>query len=140
MDSEPQQYDRMKQTAFHAAAMEPPTLATEVILSHPRTTLGNLYLDWMPQPGAYLDVAGQTYTVLERRHRYQLKAGRYRLHKISLYVQSAPRQPERSLSNGRWVLGDNTCRFNAQSELIRCAVNPEGPCAGCRFYEPKRFS
>lgn len=116
--------------------MEPPSLSTEVILTHSQTTIGNLQLDWSPQPGAYLDVEGETYTVLERRHRYQLKAGRYQLHKIALYVQSAPRPTEQSFVAGRWVLGDVNCRFNAHSELLRCAVNPAGPCNGCRCYEP----
>jgi hypothetical protein len=125
--------------------MEPPSLPTEVILAHPRQTLGNVFLDWVPQPGSYLEFAGQTYAVLERRHRYHLKAGRYRLHKIDLYVQSAPQLVERSWVDGRWILGDATCRFNAGSELIRCAVNPDGPCGTqaheraefCRFYEPR---
>jgi hypothetical protein len=118
--------------------MEQESLPTEVILSHPRQTLGNVLLDWSPQPGAYLDLEGQTYAVLERHHRYQFKWGQYRLHKIALYVQSAQRPVERSLISGRWVLGDANCRFNAQSELIRCAVNPEGPCASCHHYERRR--
>ncbi|NJP08120.1 MAG: hypothetical protein HC866_00465 [Leptolyngbyaceae cyanobacterium RU_5_1] len=115
--------------------MEPPALSTEVILTHPRQSLGNVRLDWTPHPGSYLDLEGQTYAVLERQHRYQLKAGRYRLHKVSLYVQSAPRPSERSMVNGHWVMGDASCRFNACSALIRCAVNPEGPCGTCRYYE-----
>lgn len=115
--------------------MEPDSLPTEVILTHPRQSLGNVDLDWMPQPGNYLDLEGQSYTVLERRHKYQLKSGRYRLQKVALYVQSAPRPTDRSLIDGRWVLGDANCRYNAHSELIRCAVNPEGPCASCRFFE-----
>jgi hypothetical protein len=116
--------------------MEPDSLPTEVILTHPPQSLGNVQLDWMPQPGNYLDLKGKTYAVLERRHRYQFKAGRYRLHKIALYVQSAPRPVEMSLVEGRWIIGDASCRFNAGSELLRCAVNPEGPCDRCRFYEP----
>ncbi len=115
--------------------MEPDSLPIEVILTHPRQTLGNLTLDWNPQPGHYLDLKGKTYAVLERRHRYKLKSGRYRLHKIALIVQSAPRPAEKSLIDGRWVLGDASCRFNAHSELVRCAVNPVGPCDSCRFYE-----
>lgn len=117
--------------------MEPPSLSTEVILTHPERTLGTLQLNWSPQPGSYLDVEGETYAVLERRHRYQLKAGRYHLHEISLYVQSAPRPAEQSFLAGRWVLGDASCRFNAHSELLRCAVNPAGSCHGCRDYEPR---
>ncbi|HEY9813614.1 MAG TPA: DUF6464 family protein [Candidatus Sericytochromatia bacterium] len=115
--------------------MESDSLPTEVILTHPRQTIGNIHLDWTPQPGNYLDIEGKTYAVLERRHRYQLRSGRYQLQKIALYVQSAPRPTEQSLVNGHWVLGDANCRFNAHSELLRCAVNPQGPCDRCRFYE-----
>lgn len=115
--------------------MEQESLPTEIILSHPHQTLGNVHLDWNPQPGAYLDLEGKTYAVLERRHRYQFKCGKYHLHKIALYVQSAQRPAERSLVDGHWIIGDATCLYNAGSELIRCAVNPSGPCSGCRFYE-----
>ena len=115
--------------------MEQESLPTEVILAHPRQTIGKIYLDWMPQPGHYLDVKGQTYAVLERHHHYQYKVGGYRLHKISVYVQSAPNSSERSFIDGRWIIGDASCRYNARSEILRCAVNPEGSCEGCRFYE-----
>ncbi|WP_199248090.1 DUF6464 family protein [[Phormidium] sp. ETS-05] len=118
--------------------MEPDSLPTEVIVTQPRKSLGKVKLDWLPQPGHYLDLEGQTYTVLERRHRYQLRSGRYRLEKIALYVKSAERPTEQSLVDGRWVLGDANCEFNARSELIRCAVNPLGPCAECRFAPSKR--
>lgn len=110
-------------------------LPTEIILTHPRQCLGNVQLDWTPQPGNYVDVGDKTYAVLERRHRYHLRAGRYKLHKIALFVQLAQRPTENSLVEGRWVIGDASCRFNARSEIIRCAVNPEGLCNGCRFYE-----
>ena len=36
-----------------------------------------------------------------------------------------------------YLIGDITCRYNARSSYIRCAVNPEGPCKDCRFYESK---
>ncbi|MGJ3244584.1 MAG: DUF6464 family protein [Elainellaceae cyanobacterium] len=112
-------------------------LPTEIILNHPRKTLDNRHLDWRPQPGTYLDINGETYAVLERRHQYQYRSGRYRLQKIALYVQSAQRPSEQSLVGGRWVIGDASCRYNADSEIIRCAVRPDGPCNGCQFYEPK---
>jgi hypothetical protein len=116
--------------------MDSSSLPTEVLLTQPRRSLGSICLDWSPQPGAYLDLEGRTYAVLERRHRYQLKSGRYQLQKVALYVQRAERPAEQSLLEGRWVIGDVTCYFNARSELLRCAVNPEGPCDRCRFYEP----
>lgn len=89
----------------------------------------------MPQPGNYIELQGNTYAVLERHHHYQYKVGGYCLQKISLFVQSAKKPTERTFIDGYWVIGDISCRFNARSEIIRCAVNPEGPCAGCRYYE-----
>ncbi|MEN9220863.1 MAG: DUF6464 family protein [Thermostichus sp. BF3_bins_97] len=32
-------------------------------------------------------------------------------------------------------IGDPTCRYNAHSLELRCAVNPCGPCEGCPHYE-----
>lgn len=110
-------------------------LQTEIILTHPRQCLGNIQLDWTPQPGNYLDVGDRTYAVLERRHRYHLKAGRYKLHKVALFVQLAQRPTENSLVEGRWVIGSASCLFNARSEILRCAVNPQGPCSDCSFYQ-----
>jgi hypothetical protein len=116
--------------------MEPSELPTELHLTHPNRPLGQVYLDWIPQPGAFLAHDGETYTVLERRHRYQLKAGRYQLHKIALYVQTAAPPEDCQLVHGQWLIGDLSCQFNARSEILRCAVNPNGPCQDCRFYEP----
>ena len=118
--------------------MELNSLPTEVILSHPQSVLGHLYLDWSPQPGAYLEIESQTYLVLERRHRYRLSAGRYHLHQIVLYVQKFDIPTESSLLNGRWVVGDSSCFYNARSELLRCTVNPSGPCDRCLHYQPLR--
>ncbi|BAZ39995.1 hypothetical protein NIES4101_59560 [Calothrix sp. NIES-4101] len=36
-----------------------------------------------------------------------------------------------------YLIGDISCQFNARSGYIRCAVNPSGPCHGCRFYEQR---
>jgi hypothetical protein len=115
--------------------MELDLLPTEVILTHPRQSLGKLQLDWTPQPGNYLDFQGKTYAVLERLHRYQLRGGRFILNDIAIYVQKATRPEEQTLVDGRWIIGDATCSYNALSEILRCAINPEGPCKSCRFYE-----
>lgn len=110
-------------------------LPTEVILSNSRQSLGHIYLDWVPYPGNYLNLHGQTYAVLERRHHYQLYFGRYCLNKMTVYVQLTQPPSELNLISHRWIVGDTSCRFNAHSELIRCAVNPTGPCRDCSFYE-----
>jgi len=113
-------------------------LPTEIILQKSLQTLGTLHLDWIPQPGAYLDLEGGTYAVLERRHRYHLKSGKYQLQTIALYVQERSRPDEQSWVAGQWVIGDASCVYSARSELLRCGVNPVGPCSGCRFYEKRR--
>lgn len=115
--------------------MELDSLPAELILSEPLSSLGHLFLDWHPQPGAYLEFEGQTYVVLERRHRYLLKSGRYQLHKIALYVQEFDAPSDVSLLDGRWVIGDITCLYNARSELLRCAINPSGPCDRCIHHQ-----
>lgn len=112
------------------------SLPTEIILSHSHVTLSYQYLDGNPQPGSYLEIDGQTYLVLERKHRYLLKSGRYQLHQILLYVQKSQIPVEQSLLNGRWVIGDITCLYNAHSEVLRCAINPSGPCDQCKHYQP----
>lgn len=35
------------------------------------------------------------------------------------------------------LLGDPTCRYSAHSELLRCAINPTGPCSGCAVFEER---
>jgi Family of unknown function (DUF6464) len=51
---------------------------------------------------------------------------------------------ERSTRNDRYYLegvgylvGDISCKFNARSGYVRCAVNPSGPCQDCRHYEQR---
>ncbi len=39
-----------------------------------------------------------------------------------------------------FLIGDITCQFNARSAHLRCAVNPSGPCEGCRYYEPRKIT
>ncbi len=39
-----------------------------------------------------------------------------------------------------YLIGDISCKFNAQSGYIRCAVNPSGPCQNCRYYESRELA
>jgi len=49
---------------------------------------------------------------------------------------TTPLPPDRYYLEGvGYLIGDISCRFNARSNYIRCAVNPEGPCQDCRYYE-----
>ena len=117
--------------------MDSQSLPTEIILSQSNQFLGKFYLDWTPQPGNYVELANKTYVVLERHHHYQYRIGGYCLQKISLQVQESTQPQEQTLMNGKWVIGDSSCKYNAHSAIFRCTVNPKGLCAGCSHYENK---
>jgi hypothetical protein len=34
-----------------------------------------------------------------------------------------------------YVIGLVSCKYNARSPYIRCTVNPNGPCQGCRHFD-----
>lgn len=111
-------------------------LPTEIILTPVCQCIGRLHLDRRLQPGNYLDFAGKTYAILERHHFYQYRVGGYRFDKATLHVQESSRPEETTQIGDRYIVGNANCRFNARSEIIRCAVNPEGPCKSCRYFEP----
>jgi hypothetical protein len=55
-------------------------------------------------------------------------------------VDSRPEPSDRYYLEGvGYLIGDISCRYNARSGYLRCAVNPSGPCEGCRYYEAKEF-
>ena len=110
-------------------------LPTEIILTPARQRIGKLHLDRRLQPGSYMEFEGKTYAVLERHHHYQYRVGGYRFEKAALHVQESKIPEETTLIGDRYVIGNADCRFNARSEIMRCAVNPEGPCAVCRYFE-----
>ncbi len=88
----------------------------------------------IPHPGRWLTVAEGSFLVLQRRHRYRLRNGRYELSSVALQVRAQHQPADARWWNGRWVIGDPTCRFNARSPLLRCAVLPEGPCDRCSHF------
>ena len=98
-------------------------------------------LEWpdlgaVPQPGLWFQVGERSFLVLQRHHRYRLCNGRYQLASVALQVK-VQRQPEDARWwNHHWVIGDPSCRFNARTPLLRCAVLPEGPCERCAHYAP----
>ena len=89
----------------------------------------------IPQPGRWLVLGDRSFLVLQRRHRYRLCNGRYELASIALQVKAQRQPADARYWNGRWVIGDPACRFNARSPLLRCAVLPEGPCERCAHFQ-----
>lgn len=93
--------------------------------------IDRLELDEPPHPGRWFEHGERSFLVLQRRHRYTLRSGRYQLSSLVLLVK-----PERQPVDARrwrhgWVIGDPTCKLNALSPLLRCAVMPDGPCERC---------
>ena len=66
---------------------------------------------------------------------------RLRLAIDSVSTRGLPRlglSPEHHYVEGiGYMIGDLTCRFNARSSYIRCAMNPMGPCEGCSQYQER---
>lgn len=60
-----------------------------------------------------------------------------RLYNTPIPSESPTRMPRDRyyLEGVGYLIGDISCRFNARSGYLRCAVNPEGPCDGCRHYQ-----
>ncbi len=109
-------------------------IVAEIVSMTTQDCLGHLPLHGgeNPQPGYPVELDGKIYTVLERRHRYRYRGGRYQLHRIVLGVNAVENSPtDQTWFEGRRIVGDATCRFNARSPLLRCAIRPEGPCEGC---------
>ena len=51
-------------------------------------------------------------------------------------IRAISSQPEQEYIEGvGYIIGDLTCKFNARSSYIRCAVNPIEPCKGCGHYQ-----
>jgi hypothetical protein len=90
-----------------------------------------------PQPGRWLEHGGRSFLVLQRSHRYRLRDGRYELVAVALDVKLQQRPADARPWKGGWVIGDPSCRFNALSPLLRCAVLPEGPCERCGSHQPR---
>ena len=88
-----------------------------------------------PHPGQWLVVKDESFLVMQRRHRYSLRNGRYVMASVALMVKPQARPADATPWRHGWVIGDPNCRFNACSPLLRCAVWPEGPCESCSHHE-----
>lgn len=96
--------------------------------------LDRLNIEDPPFPGRWFELNGASFLVLKRSHRYALQSGRYQLASVALIVKRQRRPADASKWHHGWVIGDPTCRFNARSPLLRCAVLPEGPCERCHHF------
>ncbi len=56
-------------------------------------------------------------------------------HRFGRYYGYPLASDHRYVEGVGYIFGDLTCRFNARSPYLRCAVNPSGPCKECPYYE-----
>ena len=91
----------------------------------------------VPHPGRWLESAGRSFLVLQRRHRYQLRNGKYQLASVALQVKPQRQPGDARWWHNQWVIGDPSCRYNARTPLLRCAVLPDGPCELCAHYRQR---
>lgn len=94
-------------------------------------------LQAIPQPGLWMDWGSGPFLVLQRRHRYRLRQGRYQLSAVALEVKQQAKPQDAQWWRGQWVIGNPSCRFNAHSPLLRCAVLPNGPCSSCSHFQKR---
>ncbi len=94
-------------------------------------------LQKIPGPGLWMEVNSQPLLVTQRRHRYTLRDGRYRLTSVALEVKKQVRPVDAEWWNGQWVIGNPSCYFNALSPFLRCAVLPDGPCTSCGHFRKR---
>lgn len=75
------------------------------------------------------------------RGRTRTRQATMNLAEVRLRQNLRPLEGDRYYLEGvGYLVGDISCKFNARSGYMRCAVNPSGPCQGCRHYEPKEFA
>ena len=72
----------------------------------------------------------------QARTRSQLRRAAMTIPRTQVQQNIRPDPSDRYYLEGvGYLVGDVSCRFNARSGYLRCAVNPNGPCEGCRQYE-----
>ena len=53
--------------------------------------------------------------------------------RLGVLIQRHP--DEHYIEGLGYMIGDISCRLNARSPYLRCAVNPLGPCEACQQYQ-----
>lgn len=72
------------------------------------------------------------------RTRSQFRQAAMTIHRRQVQQNTRPQPSDRYYLEGvGYLIGDISCQFNARSGYLRCAVNPNGPCEACRYYEAR---
>ncbi len=75
------------------------------------------------------------------RGRTRMRQASMNLVGVRVQQNIRPQEGDRYYLEGiGYLVGDISCKFNARSGYMRCAVNPTDTCQECRHYEPKEFA
>ncbi len=77
-----------------------------------------------------------------KQQRWQTRLRRIRALRIDrrsqrLYCLDSGDEDEELEQLHSYFIGEISCRYNARSPYVRCAVNPCGPCDQCSHYESR---
>ncbi len=79
--------------------------------------------------------------ILVRRAKRQFSGRMRRIRELNNYRRRLDREffplSSEPVERCRDFIGDISCRNNAKSPYLRCAINPGGPCEDCSHYEQK---
>jgi len=54
---------------------------------------------------------------------------------VPLSLKALPPADMTCIDGFGYVIGKVSCKYNARSPYIRCAINPSGPCQNCWHYD-----
>jgi hypothetical protein len=80
-----------------------------------------------------------------RTHNRQIAQNYYQIREYTRpierdYTEQRDSSDRYYLEGVGYLIGDISCKFNARSGYVRCAVNPSGPCQNCRHYESRQLT
>ncbi|PZU97298.1 MAG: hypothetical protein DCE90_07005 [Pseudanabaena sp.] len=69
-------------------------------------------------------------------HRFQANQRQFNAEMtLPLQLKALPPADMTRIDGFGYVIGKVSCKYNARSPYLRCAINPDGPCQDCRHYE-----
>ena len=102
-----------------------------IINSQSSSIIKKINIDMTPEPGNWFILDNDSFFIYSKTNRYKLVDGIYKLSEIDLLVKYQKQPEDSTYIMNHWVIGNHECTYNALSPLLRCAVNPIGPCSEC---------
>lgn len=71
----------------------------------------------------------------QTRARQRLRSASRLAYRSTRVLRGSTPPDQQYIQGVGFAIGDISCRYNARSPELRCAVNPHGPCKDCPEYE-----